>query len=79
VFDIIITIVFAPKPGQIRRKNKDPLVHPIGGLIIMHNEIPLFTPELIKLGGPNTLIPNEDHGEVVPYFLGGAKVLMCAE
>jgi hypothetical protein len=71
----IITIVFAPKPGQGRCNSQDPLVHLIGSLIISHNEIPLFTLELIKLGGPNALVPNEEHSEVVPYFLGGAKIV----
>jgi hypothetical protein len=75
MLDIVITIIFAPKPGQGRCKSQDPLVHLIGGLIISHNEIPLFTLELIKLGGPDALVPNEKHSEVVPYFIGGAQIV----
>jgi hypothetical protein len=75
MFDIVITIVFAPKPKQGYCKCQDPLVHLIGSLIISHNEIPLFTLELIKLGGPNALVPNKDHSEVVPYFLGSARIV----
>jgi hypothetical protein len=73
--DIIITIVFAPKPDQGRCKSQDPLVHLIGSLIISHNEIPFFTLALIKLGGLNALVPNKEHSEVVPYFLGGAQII----
>jgi hypothetical protein len=70
-----MSIVFAPKSGQGHRKSQDPLVHIIGGLIISHNEIPFFTLELIKLGEPNALVTNEEHSEIVPYFLGSAQVV----
>jgi hypothetical protein len=51
------------------------LVHLIGSLIISHNEIPLYTLELIKLGGSNALVSTEEHGEIVPYFLDGAQIV----
>jgi hypothetical protein len=50
MLDIVITIVFAPKPSQGHCKSQNPLVNLIGSLIILHNEIHLFTFELIKLG-----------------------------
>jgi hypothetical protein len=40
-----------------------------------YNEIPLFTLELIKLGGPDALVPNKELNAVVPYFLGGAQIV----
>src|SRR6266480_2771527 len=77
-FDPSIIIIFAPKVRHCNTKSCEAAVHIFGRLSLIHDEVFLFTIDLVELGALDACIPGEQGLEMVPNFFGGGECTnMC--